>query len=75
MARALERAGFDVRTAPSPWVLTRDDLPLILAAAEGIAEAARQTGLVPQIDITDWLQSRAAVTGCTIGHVDLLALP
>jgi SAM-dependent methyltransferase len=75
LARALERAGFDVRTAPSLWVLTRDDLPLILAAAGGIAEAARQTGLVAQTDIADWLQSRAAVTGCTIGHVDLLALP
>jgi SAM-dependent methyltransferase len=75
LVRALERAGFDVRTAPSPWVLTREDLPLILSAAEGIADAARQTGLVAQADIADWLQSRSALTGCTIGHVDMLALP
>jgi SAM-dependent methyltransferase len=75
LVRALERAGFDVRTAPSPWVLTREDLPLILSAAEGIADAARQTGLVAEADITDWLQSRVALTGCTIGHLDILALP
>ena len=72
---ALRSAGFDVQAAPSPWVLTRDDLPLILTAAEGIADAARQTGLVAEADIADWLGTRAALTRCTIGHVDILALP
>jgi SAM-dependent methyltransferase len=75
LVRALERAGFEVRTASSPWLLGRADLPLILSAAEGIADAARQTGLVAEADIADWLRSRAALSGCTIGHVDMLALP
>lgn len=75
LARTLEAAGFDVRTALSPWVLTREDLPLILSAAEGIADAARQTGLVGGAEIADWLQSRPSLTGCSIGHVDVLALP
>jgi SAM-dependent methyltransferase len=72
---ALKRAGFEVSTAPSPWVLTRECLPLISAVAEGVAEAAGRTGLVPQADIADWLASRAALGGCTIGHVDILARP
>ena len=75
LVRAFGDAGFDVHTAPSPWVLTRKDLPLILSAAEGIADAARQTGLVAEADITDWLRSRGDLTACTIGHLDILALP
>ncbi len=74
LVRALERAGFDVRTASSPWMLGLDELPLILSAAEGIADAARQTGLVAEADIADWLRSRAVLTRCTMGHMDLLAL-
>ena len=74
LVRALERAGFDVRAASSPWMLGRDELPLILSAAEGIADAARQTGLIAEADIADWLRSRAALKRCTIGHMDLLAL-
>jgi SAM-dependent methyltransferase len=75
LLRALERAGFDVRSASSPWVLSREDLPLIVAVAEGVAEAARQTGLVEGADIADWLGSRSALTGCVVGHTDILALP
>ena len=75
LVQALVLAEFDVRSAPSPWVLTRDELPLIVSAAEGIADAARQTGFVPEAEIADWLQSRTMVTQCTIGHLDILALP
>ncbi len=75
LAESLRRAGFNVRTAPSPWVLTRGELPLILAVAEGVAEAARQIGGVADADLADWLASRAALTGCTVGHIDMLALP
>ena len=75
LVRTLEGAGFEVRTALSPWALTRDDLPLILSTAEGIADAARQTSLVAEAEIADWLRSRAALASCKIGHVDVLALP
>jgi SAM-dependent methyltransferase len=73
---ALERAGFNVHSAPSPWVLERQrDLPLMLETAAGIADAARQTGLVPAADVEAWTASRAQLTRGIIGHVDILALP
>lgn len=71
----LREAGYDVMAAASPWRLDRADMPLILATARGVADAARETGLVPHADIDDWMRSRAAVQGCEIGHIDLLALP
>jgi SAM-dependent methyltransferase len=75
LAEGFERAGYAVLTAPSPWRLTRDSLPLILATAEGIGGAARETCLVPDGDIAGWIETRHALEFCEIGHIDLLALP
>jgi SAM-dependent methyltransferase len=75
LAEALERAGYRVATAPSPWRLERADLALIKATAQGIADAARETGRIAPADLDDWLESRTALTACEIGHLDLLALP
>lgn len=75
LMRELRHAGYDVRSASTPWLLDGEDLPLMRALAEGVAEAARQTGLVPAADIAAWLDSRQALTGCTVGHMDILALP
>jgi SAM-dependent methyltransferase len=71
MAAALERRGFDVQTADSPWRLRADQQPLIAEFAEGIAAAANETGLATAA----WLQARRAASDCTVGHVDLLAVP
>lgn len=76
LTRALKSAGFDVRSRQSPWVLERDrDLPLMLEVTAGIADAVRQTGLVPASDIEAWTASRAGLTRGIIGHDDILALP
>ncbi len=67
--------GYRVMTARSPWRLTRKDLPLMTAAAEGIAQAAAETGRLSPADIASWLSARQNLKSCEIGHIDLLALP
>lgn len=71
----LERAGYSVSVAPSPWQLGAEHAALIAATAQGIAAAARETGLLPPAEIDDWHVHRRACTACMIGHSDLLALP
>ena len=75
LAERFGRAGYRVMTASSPWRMTRETLPLMLATADGIGEAARETCLVCDQDVTGWLETRRALERCEIGHVDLLALP
>lgn len=75
LAAGLAAAGYDVMTAFSPWLLGTADHALASANAEGVAQAARETGHVAEADIADWLALRQRTDLCTIGHVDLLALP
>lgn len=75
LARKLKQAGYRVEMRPSPWRLGPDDRPLMLENARGIARAAKDTGLVNDASLASWMESRAALTSCEIGHVDLLALP
>ena len=70
---ALERRGYVVETAPSPWRLGPSDAALIRALADGSAEAVAETGLVAADAITDWRVSRRSAAACEIGHVDLFA--
>lgn len=76
IAEGLERAGYTVARAPSPWRLGASERDLVAALAEGWASAVRETGAVPESVIGDWLAARRTdgVT-CTVGHEDLLALP
>jgi len=75
LAEKLKRAGYRVELRLSPWRLGLDDRQLMLENAKGIARAAKETGLVGEADLSSWTESRAALTSCEIGHVDLLALP
>ena len=59
----------------SPWRLAEDDRPLIKMLAAGIANAARETGLVDVRTCEDWAASRAAASSCEIGHADLWGFP
>jgi SAM-dependent methyltransferase len=74
LARAFERRGYAVRMAASPWRLGPAQAPLQAAFVEGVAAAAAETGLASG----GWRQARlaaSATSACTVGHVDLLALP
>jgi len=74
LARALESQGYSVTLAPSPWRLQRArDGALMDALSEGIAQAAMQAGC-DRDTAQDWRAARRSATGCTIGHMDLLAI-
>jgi hypothetical protein len=76
LTAAFESRGYRVNAGSSPWRLRAEaEAPLIRDLAAGAASAVRETGLVPEPMIDAWLQSRRAATTCTIGHVDLLAVP
>lgn len=74
-AQVLAAAGFAIDAAPSPWVLGPDQAALQAELCAGIADAAAETGLA---GASDWGRARAAAADtatCTIGHLDVLALP
>jgi hypothetical protein len=74
LAARLAEVGFAVATASSPWRLgPDDDHKLLVVNAIGIANAARETGMVSEADIADWLALRRQGGRSTIGHVDILA--
>ncbi len=75
LADRLLKAGYEMVTATSSWRLDASDRPLMLVLAEGIAEAARETGRVVQAEIASWLAARQHAEACEIGHLDILALP
>lgn len=71
----LEKAGFDVTVAPSPWHLGPEDAALQQALVEGIAQAAAEAG---EVNALAWGAKRIAGandSSCTIGHSDILAIP
>jgi hypothetical protein len=74
MARAMAARGYRVRLAPSPWQLGAGEAALHAALVKGIAAAAAEMGLA---EAAAWGQARVAASGwrCSVGHVDLLALP
>ncbi|WP_159730698.1 SAM-dependent methyltransferase [Methylosinus sp. Ce-a6] len=75
LQEALERRGFAVETAPSPWRLGASQAALIEALADGSAAAVAETGEVSARTIERWRRARRAAAGCEIGHLDLFARP
>ena len=74
-AQHLGAKGFDVAQAESPWHLGPDMAELQIALTSGIAQAAADAGAQ---NARDWGQRRqmaAQNTRCTIGHLDILAIP
>jgi hypothetical protein len=68
LAGRLNAAGYDVRTASSPWRLAAPaDAALIAALADGCADATGASA--------EWRAARRAAAAAEIGHVDVLALP
>lgn len=79
LQQALQRAGFHVRTAPSPWQLGAADSAMVAELINGIthAVAAEDYGL-DRTALAQWQQFRLAHLQdgtCTVGHLDVLALP
>lgn len=75
LADAMRKHGYNVTTARSPWRLGPADAELQRALVTGIAKAAGETG-VESADA--WRARRLAAASqlhCTVGHLDVLALP
>jgi hypothetical protein len=75
MAQLFEKAGYRVGLGDSPWLLTPADKALAGPLTQGIAQAARETGLVSDNVISTWLDARKAAKDGLVGHLDLFAQP
>jgi SAM-dependent methyltransferase len=73
IAAAFDEAGYSVTEGDSGWRLDAADVLLIDTLATGFAAAVRETRLVPEDKVADWLTVRR--TGALVGHTDILALP
>jgi hypothetical protein len=73
LAAAFDEAGYAVSEGESGWRLAVGDEPVVGALATGFAAAVRETRLVPERQVAEWLAVRR--TGALVGHTDTLALP
>lgn len=74
----LQRAGFEVRTASSPWQLDGRNRELVAALIDGIAGAVASDPAIDPGALRAWCrfrQDHVASGSCIVGHMDLLALP
>jgi hypothetical protein len=75
LAEAMRRRGYRVMIADSPWQLGPAETELQRALVTGIADAARELDVA---SADSWLTRRLAAASsahCTVGHLDVLALP
>jgi SAM-dependent methyltransferase len=75
LAQAFGALGYRVTTGGSPWRLGEAEQALLRELAAGVAQAVRETGRMPEDQVSAWLAARSQGASCTIGHTDLLALP
>jgi SAM-dependent methyltransferase len=75
LAKALTDEGYLASTADSPWLLTPADGALVAALTSGIAGAVRETGRVPDAEVSAWLASKQEAREGLVGHLDLFARP
>jgi hypothetical protein len=73
LAAAFDEAGYAVSEGDSGWRLDAGNGALLDTLATGFAAAVRETRLVPESKVADWLTVRR--TGALVGHTDILALP
>ena len=73
LVAAFDAAGYTVSEGDSGWRLEAGDEALIGQLIAGFAAAVRETELVPEPKIADWLQ--VTRTTALVGHTDTLALP
>lgn len=75
MQRELTARGFQVTLASSPWKIDQTEAAFIHALATGSAAAVRETGLLDEQEVNQWLAARMSAQHCTVGHWDILAIP
>ncbi|MGE5539373.1 MAG: class I SAM-dependent methyltransferase [Gemmatimonas sp.] len=80
MRQAFASRRFDVRTAPSPWVLDDADSAMLTMLGDGVVRAVRETALMTSDQLREWRAAhmpdgRWRGVRWTVGHVDLLAVP
>jgi SAM-dependent methyltransferase len=73
LAAAFDEAGYAVSEGDSAWRLEAGDEALIAELVRGFGGAVRDTALVPEAKVADWLDLDR--TGALVGHTDTLALP
>jgi SAM-dependent methyltransferase len=73
LAAAFDEAGYGVSEGDSAWRLEAGDEALTAGLVRGFAAAVRETALVSDAKVADWLKPRR--TGALVGHTDTLALP
>jgi SAM-dependent methyltransferase len=72
LAAAFDAAGYSVSEGDSAWRLEAGDEALIGGLVPGFVAAVRETSLVPEAKVADWLKVHR--TGALVGHTDTLAL-
>lgn len=78
LAKVLQQAGFNVHSAHSHWQLGPAEADMMEQLINGIAAAVGQGHGLDADQLHQWREFRLAhvTTGnCTVGHVDVLALP
>lgn len=70
---AFDEAGYRVSEGDSGWRLAGCDETVIAALATGFVAAVRETRLVPEQEVAEWLA--LGRTGALVGHTDTLAVP
>ncbi len=78
LAAAFRAIGYAVETGDSPWVLKPSDNALQQELLAGLVNAVRETGLIAQNSLDDWLFYRQAMADqkgsrLITGHTDILA--
>jgi len=73
LSAAFDEAGYTVSEGDSGWHLSAGDEALTEALAAGFAAAVRETRLVPDVKLRDWLA--VGRSGALVGHTDTLAIP
>lgn len=72
------QAGYTVHSASSPWKLNGTDQLMASTLIDGIAAAVAQDPAIDKDELGDWIdfrQSNVSTGTCTVGHLDILALP
>ncbi len=73
LAQTLAHHGFVLTQGESPWRLSSGEL--LRQLAQGAASAVAETGLVGAQDVAVWREARVQAASCSIGHIDLFAVP